>query len=149
MKELIFASNNLHKLEEVRRIFKLYKVVGLRDIGFNKEIVEDGYDLEENAFIKARAVMEYIKEKGLNCAVLSDDSGLFVKALNYEPGIYFLYMESSQGIDEPEFVRKIKIENYTGFGTQEVFNYQYLSYYIEKLEDKIKKLEKRLQNLEM
>lgn len=88
MRELIFASNNLHKLEEVRRIFKLYKVVGLRDIGFNKEIVEDGYDLEDNAFIKARAVMEYVKENNLDCAVLSDDSGLFVKALNYEPGMY-------------------------------------------------------------
>ena len=88
MRELIFASNNLHKLAEVRRIFKLYKVVGLKDIGFNKEIVEDGYDLEDNAFIKARAVMEYVKEKKLDCAVLSDDSGLFVKALNYEPGMY-------------------------------------------------------------
>ena len=88
MRELIFASNNKHKLEEVRRIFKLYKVVGLKDIGFTKEIVEDGYDLEDNAFIKARAVREYIKEKNLDCAVLSDDSGLFVKALNYEPGMY-------------------------------------------------------------
>lgn len=88
MKELIFASSNQHKLNEVRRIFKLYKVVGLKDIGFTKEIVEDGYDLEDNAFIKARAVMEYVKEKNLDCAVLSDDTGLFVKAINYEPGIY-------------------------------------------------------------
>lgn len=88
MRELIFASNNLHKLEEVRRIFKLYKVVGLKDIGFTKEIVEDGYDLEDNAFIKARTVMKYVKENKLDCAVLSDDSGLFVKALNYEPGMY-------------------------------------------------------------
>lgn len=88
MRELIFASNNRHKLEEVRRIFKLYKVVGLQDIGFTKEIIEDGYDLEDNAFIKAKAVAEYVKEKKLDCAVLSDDSGLFVKALNYEPGMY-------------------------------------------------------------
>ena len=69
---------------------------------------------------------------------------------NYEPGIYFLYLEGgSQATGEDEFIRKIKIENYTGFGTQKVFNYQYLSYYIEKLENKIKDLEKRLQNLEM
>lgn len=68
---------------------------------------------------------------------------------NYEPGIYFLYLEGgSQATGEDEFIRKIKIENYTGFGTQKVFDYQYLSYYIEKLEDKIKNLEKRLQNLE-
>ena len=88
LKPLIFASSNTHKLEEVRRIFKLYTVLGLKDIGFTKEIVEDGFDLEDNAFIKARAVAEYVKEKNLDCAVLSDDSGLFVKALNYEPGMY-------------------------------------------------------------
>ena len=88
MKKLIFASNNKHKLEEVRRIFKLYEIWSLKDIGFEKDIIEDGIDLEENALIKAREVMEFVKEKNLDCAVLSDDSGLFVKAINYEPGVY-------------------------------------------------------------
>ena len=79
MKTIIFASNNQHKLEEVRRIFKLYKVLSLRDIGFTGEIV---------ATIKARAVMDFIKKNNLKeFAVVSDDSGLCVKALNYEPGI--------------------------------------------------------------
>ena len=89
MKKLIFASNNAHKLAEVRRIFKLYEILSLKDIGFNKEIVEDGINLQENALIKARAVMDYVKNNtDLDYAVLSDDSGLFVKAINYEPGIY-------------------------------------------------------------
>lgn len=88
MRKLIFASNNKHKLEEVKRIFKLYEIWSLKDIGFEKEIIEDGFDLEENAFIKAREVMKFVKEKNLDCAVLSDDSGLFVKALNYEPGVF-------------------------------------------------------------
>ena len=88
MKTIIFASNNQHKLEEVRRIFKLYKVLSLRDIGFTEEIVENGYSFQENATIKARAVMDFIKKNNLKeFAVVSDDSGLCVKALNYEPGI--------------------------------------------------------------
>lgn len=89
MKKIIFASNNSHKLEEVRRIFDFYEILSLKDIGFSKEIVEDGFDLEENALIKARAVKEFIKDKpNLDYAILSDDTGLFVKALNYEPGVY-------------------------------------------------------------
>jgi len=88
MKKIIFASNNQHKLQEVRRIFKLYDILSLKDIGFNKEIVEDGYSFQENAMIKATAVHEYIKgTKYEHYAVLADDSGLCVKAINYEPGI--------------------------------------------------------------
>ena len=88
MRKLIFASNNKHKLEEVRRIFKLYDVVSLKDIGFTKEIVEDGYSFQENAMIKASTVMEYVKSHfKQDYAVLADDSGLCVKAINYEPGI--------------------------------------------------------------
>ena len=88
MRKLIFASNNAHKLKEVRQIFDHYEVLSLRDIGFTKEIVEDGYSFEDNATIKAEEVMKYVKEKTtLDYAVLSDDSGLCVKALNYEPGI--------------------------------------------------------------
>ena len=89
MKKLIFASNNAHKLREVRQIFDKYEVLSLRDIGFTKEIVEDGLSFQENAFIKCEEVMKYVKEKtNLDYAVLADDSGLCVKALNYEPGIY-------------------------------------------------------------
>lgn len=88
MKKLIFASNNMHKLKEVRQIFDKYEVLSLRDIGFTGEIIEDGLSFQENAFIKAEAVMKYVKEKTkLDYAVLADDSGLCVKALNYEPGI--------------------------------------------------------------
>lgn len=88
MKKIIFASNNQHKLKEVRQIFDKYEVLSLRDIGFNQNIVEDGLSFQENAFIKCEAVMKFVKEKtNLDYAVLSDDSGLCVKALNYEPGI--------------------------------------------------------------
>ena len=88
MRKLIFASNNAHKLKEVRQIFDKYEVLSLRDIGFTNEIIEDGLSFEENARIKAEAVMKFVKEKlKVDYAVISDDSGLCVKALNYEPGI--------------------------------------------------------------
>lgn len=88
MRKIILATNNPHKVDEIKRIFKLYQFLTLQDIGFDKEIVEDGLTFEENALIKARTVHEYAKEKGYDCAVLADDSGLCVKAINYEPGIY-------------------------------------------------------------
>lgn len=99
MKTIIFASNNQHKLAEVRRIFKLYKVLSLRDIGFTEDVVEDGSSFQENAMIKATAVMDYIKKNNLKeYAVVSDDSGLCVKAINYEPGV--LSARYSGGGDE-------------------------------------------------
>lgn len=88
MRKLIFASNNQHKLKEIRQIFDHYEILSLRDIGFNQEIIEDGYSFEENALIKAEEVMKFVKEKtNLDYAVLSDDSGICVKAINYEPGL--------------------------------------------------------------
>ena len=88
MRKIIFASNNKHKLEEVRRIFKLFDILSLSDIGFHDDIVEDGYSFQENAMIKANAISDFIKgTKFEQYAILSDDSGLCVKAINYEPGI--------------------------------------------------------------
>ena len=88
MKKLIFASNNQHKLHEVKRIFDMYDILSLRDIGFTDEIVEDGLSFQENAFIKAEAIAKFIKgTKFESYAIISDDSGLCVKAINYEPGI--------------------------------------------------------------
>ena len=89
MRKIIFASNNQHKIDEVKRIFKLYDILSLNDIGFKGDIVEDGSTFLDNAIIKATAVKEFVKgKKEENYAILADDSGLCVKALNYEPGIY-------------------------------------------------------------
>ena len=99
MRKLIFASNNKHKLEEVRRIFKLYDILSLQDIGFTQEIVEDGYSFQDNAMIKAEAVAQYTKgTKYEQYGILADDSGLCVKAINYEPGI--MSARYSGGSDE-------------------------------------------------
>ena len=88
MKTIVLASNNEHKLKELKEMIKGYKILTLKDIGFNEEIEETGTTFKENALIKAKTIHDYLKEKGLNYMVVSDDSGLCVDALNGEPGVY-------------------------------------------------------------
>lgn len=84
MKKIVFATNNQHKLQEVRAIVGQYfDVLSLRDIECNEEIPENGTTFEENALMKAH----YIKDHyGYDC--FADDSGLEVVALNNAPGVY-------------------------------------------------------------
>jgi len=85
MLELIFASANNHKLEEVNKVVDTskYNLKNLRDVDILEEIVEDGDTLEANALIKARYVYN---KTGLN--VFSEDTGLEVMALEGDPGVY-------------------------------------------------------------
>lgn len=83
-KKLVFATNNAHKLEEVKDVVKdSFEILSLADINCTEDIEETGTTLEENALIKAR----YIKEKyGYDC--FGDDTGLEVEALGGAPGVY-------------------------------------------------------------
>ena len=82
--EIIFATNNAHKLEEIQAIVgSHFKLLSLNDIGFNEEIPETQPTIEGNALQKA----EYIFER-FNKPVFADDTGLEVKVLNGEPGVY-------------------------------------------------------------
>lgn len=85
---IVFASQNKHKIQEVRDILKDYNILSLVDIGFDEDIEENGKTFEENAIIKSRAIIDYLRDKGLNYKVLSDDTGLCVDALNGRPGVY-------------------------------------------------------------
>lgn len=84
MKTLVLASNNAHKLEEIRSILgSRFEIKSLKDIGCEDDIPETGNTFRENALQKAM----YIKEHyGLDC--FADDSGLQVECLNNEPGVY-------------------------------------------------------------
>lgn len=83
MKKLVFATNNAHKLSEVRRMTEgQFEILSLSDIGCHDDIPETADTLEGNALIKAR----WVKEKyGYDC--FADDTGLMVDALNGEPGV--------------------------------------------------------------
>lgn len=82
--EIVFATNNPHKLQEARAILEgVVKVLSLADINCHDEIEETADTLEGNALIKAR----WIKEKyGYDC--FADDTGLMVDALQGAPGVY-------------------------------------------------------------
>ena len=72
--KLVFASNNKHKLEEVRQILTSdVAVVSLKDIGFLHEIDETGETLEENSALKAREVWQWLLQNGLS----NDVDGVF------------------------------------------------------------------------
>lgn len=81
--EIIFATNNHHKLEEVQHLLgKKFELLSLSDVGLNDDIPEDYYTIEENALQKARFVYQKL---GKNC--FADDTGLEIDALNGEPGV--------------------------------------------------------------
>jgi len=82
--KLVFATNNKHKLEEVRSMLRSeFELLSLNDIGCNEDIEETEDTLEGNAKIKS----DFIKDKfGKNC--FADDTGLEVEALDGAPGVY-------------------------------------------------------------
>jgi XTP/dITP diphosphohydrolase len=84
MNKLVFATNNAHKLAEVRAILEpKFTIVGLNDLNCNDDIPETAETLEGNALLKAR----YIHDKfGLDC--FADDTGLEVDELGGRPGVY-------------------------------------------------------------
>ena len=84
MKTLVFATNNAHKLEEVRAILgNDFQIASLKEIGCYDDIPETADTLEGNAMQKA----QYIKDKfGMDC--FADDTGLEVEALNNAPGVF-------------------------------------------------------------
>ena len=78
MKKLIFATHNANKVKEVRnQLMGTYEILGLNDIGFQEEIIEDKKTIVENSIAKVR----FVKERtGYDC--FADDTGLEVNALN-------------------------------------------------------------------
>jgi len=90
--KLVFASNNAHKLAEVRQIMpENIDVLSLREIGFNQEIEETGQTISENSRIKAQAVAEWLKKHHSDIridGVFADDTGLEIDALDGAPGVY-------------------------------------------------------------
>lgn len=101
--KIAFATNNSHKLEEVRNILgPSFEVVSLADIGCHADIPETGTTLEENAMIKAEYVFSHY-----NISVFADDTGLEVEALGGEPGVYSARYAGGEGHDSEANMRKL------------------------------------------
>ena len=84
MKKLILSTHNANKVKEVRnQLMGTYEILGLNDIGFHEEIIEDKKTIVENSIAKVR----FVKERtGYDC--FADDTGLEVNALNGKPGVF-------------------------------------------------------------
>lgn len=106
MRKLVFATNNAHKLEEIRAILgDKVEVLSLKDIQCDVDIPETADTLEGNAVLKA----EYIyRHYGLDC--FADDTGLEVEVLNGAPGVYSARYAGGEGHDSEANMRKLLVE---------------------------------------
>lgn len=83
-RQIVFATNNLHKLREIRQILgDKINILSLKDIGCNEDIPETSPTIQGNAMQKALYVAE---NYGVDC--FADDTGLLVEALDDAPGVY-------------------------------------------------------------
>ena len=103
IKKLVFATNNAHKLDEIRAILgDKIEVLSLKDINCDADIPETADTLEGNAALKA----EYIyKNYGLDC--FADDTGLEVEVLGGAPGVYSARYACGDGHDSEANMRKL------------------------------------------
>lgn len=104
MKKLVFATNNAHKLTEIRKIIPSgYEILGLHDIGCDEDIAETADTLEGNADIKA---MYVYSTYGLNC--FADDTGLEVEALGGKPGVFSARYAGEDGNAEKNIIKLLQ-----------------------------------------
>jgi XTP/dITP diphosphohydrolase len=93
---LVLASNNFGKLKELRQMLgERFDVRSMREMGVETDVEETGQTFEENALIKARALMDIC-----HCATLADDSGLCVDQLGGRPGVHSARYCGVHGDDE-------------------------------------------------
>ena len=95
--KLIIASNNKHKIYEIKTILgaKFEEILSMREAGIDHETIEDGMTFMENALKKAREIAEIS-----GCAALADDSGICAHALGDAPGIFSARFAGTHGDDE-------------------------------------------------
>lgn len=106
MKKLVFATNNAHKLEEIRAILgDKVEILSLNDIDCHADIPETADTLQGNAALKAQYIYE---NYGLDC--FADDTGLEVEVLNGAPGIYSARYAGGEGHDSEANMKKLLSE---------------------------------------
>ena len=101
--KIVFATNNQHKLSEIRDILgDSIEVLSLKDIGCDVDIPETGQTLEENALQKAQYIYDHY-----HIDVFADDTGLEVDALNGAPGVYSARYAGGEGHDSEANMTKL------------------------------------------
>ena len=104
MQQWILATNNTHKVEELKALLPFAQVLSKAEAGFpDLNPVEDGSTLEENARIKAQALKEALQNNNMwteDTYVLADDTGLFVEGLDGAPGVHSARFAGEESSDE-------------------------------------------------
>lgn len=106
MKSIILASNNKDKVKEVKEILKGYDIISMKEAGIDVDIEENGTTFEENALIKARAIMKLTGQ-----ITMADDSGLEIDYLNKAPGVYsarFMGHDTYYDIKNKALIQKLE-----------------------------------------
>ncbi len=106
MKSIILASNNKDKVKEVKEILKGYDIISMKEAGIDVDIEENGTTFEENALIKARAIMMLTGQ-----ITMAADSGLEIDYLNKAPGVYsarFMGHDTSYDIKNKALIQKLE-----------------------------------------
>lgn len=91
--KIIYGTTNASKVVAFKKILNNLKIDAeietLKDIGFDKEIIEDGETFEENSEIKAKAIKQYCNENDIHGKIIiTDDAGLCIDYLNGDPGVH-------------------------------------------------------------
>ena len=105
MKKLVFATHNKNKLIEVKQLLsKRYEILGLHEIGFEEEIIENKETIIENSVEKVK----YVRDKtGFDC--FADDTGLEVNALNGKPGVFSKRFAGSNASSDDNINKLLKL----------------------------------------
>lgn len=106
IKRIVFATNNQHKLDEIRQILgNDFQILSLADIGCHEEIPEDHDTLQENALQKAQYIVDHY-----HVSCFADDTGLEVDALGGEPGVHSARYAEGTDHDSEANMRKLLLK---------------------------------------
>ena len=102
--ELVVATNNAGKLQEIQALLPAFQLLTLRDIGYTAAIPEPYHTFEQNALTKASTIYDFCDKM-----VMADDSGLCVEALHGAPGVISAHY-AGLPVNDPENVQKVLTE---------------------------------------
>lgn len=111
---ILYGTGNKGKVEAMKKIIKIHgfdaEISTLKDIGFDREIIENGETFEENSYIKAKAIKEFCEDNKItDKIIITDDAGLCVDKLNGRPGVYSARWAGENATQE-EILNKLLLE---------------------------------------
>ena len=117
--KIVLATSNRGKIREIQKFLSEYEITPFSDLIEPFEIIEDGKSFQENAIIKAKTIYEKLNDE--NIIVMSDDSGISIEALNYEPNIFSARYAGVKASDKDNLNKVIQELNKRGVTESKAF----------------------------